>query len=104
MTREKYYMVCEQTGQEPNPDKVPPEIQDFPMDVQKAVTLFNMLGDRIYPDIGYLGKDYTQLETYMGVYEIQNKKMFLEALLRLDAKTREKSAAELKAARDKIRK
>lgn len=103
MTREKYFMMCEQMGRDPDPDEIPPEIDDFPDDVQTAMILFNKLGDRVYPDIGYLGKDYTQLPIYMDVYEVKNKKIFLEALLRLDSRIIQKSAAALKSERDKIK-
>jgi len=90
ITLDKYLSMCEQLGEEPNPDKMPPEVSDFPVDVQKAMMLFNKLGDRIYPDIGYLGKDYTQLPIYIKVYEIENTELFLETLLRLDSKVIEK--------------
>lgn len=95
--------MCEQMGIEPDPNKIPPDVGDFPYEVQKAMVLFNKLGDRIYPDIGYLGKDYTQLETYMNLYEIENREIFLETLLRLDSKMREKSAADMKRERDKLK-
>lgn len=95
--------MCEQMGEEPDPDKIPPDIDDFPLDVQKALVVFNKLGDRIYPDVGYLGKDYTSLPIYMEVYEVDNKKVFMEALLRLDAKIIQKSAAALKQERDKMK-
>ncbi len=103
MTRDKYLMICEQLGEEPNPEKFPPEITDFPEDIQKAILIFNKLGDRVAADIGYLGKDYTQLPVYLDVYDIKNKVLFLETLLRLDAKMIAKSAAMMKAERDKIK-
>lgn len=95
--------MCEQLGKEPDPEEIPPDVSDFPVDVQKAMVLYNKLGDRIYPDIGYLGKDYTQLPIYMDVYEVEDKRIFLETLLRLDAKTIEKSQEALKRERDKIK-
>jgi hypothetical protein len=103
MTYEKYINMCEQLNKEPEQDEIPPEIDDFPIDVQKAMILFNKLGDRIYPDIGYLGKDYTQLPVYMDVYEVENKKLFLETLIRLDSKIIQKSASALKAERDRLK-
>jgi len=103
MTADRYLKMCEQMGEEPDPDKIPPDVADFPVDVQLAMSVFNKLGDRVFPDIGYLGKDYTQLPVYMDVYGVQDKKIFLETLLRLDSKVIEKSAAQLKAERDKIR-
>jgi hypothetical protein len=95
--------MCEQKGQEPDPNKFPPELSDFPSDVQKAIILYNKLGDRVYPDVGYLGKDYTQLPIYMGVYEVDDKLIFLETLLRLDQKIIERSQQQIKAARDRIK-
>lgn len=103
MTADRYLAMCEQLGEEPDPDRIPPEVSDFPADVQKAIILFNKLGDRVFPDVGYLGKDYTQLPIYMKVYEVEDPKLFLETLLRLDAKIIQKSAAAMKAERDKIR-
>jgi len=103
MTREKYFKLCEQLNKEPDEDEIPPELSDFPADVQKAIIIFNKLGDRMYPDVGYLGKDYTQLPLYMDVYEVSNKQMFLEVLLLLDSKIIQKSQAAIKAANDKLR-
>lgn len=103
MTREKYFAMCEQTGEEPDPDKIPPEIQNFPIDVQKAITIYNKLTDRVLADIGYLGKDYTTLPLYMEAHDVQNKKIFLESIARLDAKVITKSAAAMKAERDKLK-
>ncbi len=102
MTREKYYLMCEQLNKEPDPNEVPPEIEDFPSDIQKALVVFNKLGDRIFADVGYLGKDYVQLPIYIDTYEVENKKMFLETLLKLDAKLIEKSAKAMKSEREKI--
>lgn len=103
MTAERYFTLCEQMGKEPDPKEIPPDVQDFPADIQKAMVLFNKLGDRIFPDIGYLGKDYTQLPIYMEVYEVKDKQLFLETLLRLDSKLIQKSAADLKAERARIK-
>ncbi len=102
MSRETYFKICEQMETEPDPDKIPPEVDDFPSDVQKAMILFNKLGDRIYPDVGYLGKDYTQLPIYMDVYEVDDRKLFLETLLQLDAPIIEKSRETLKRQREQI--
>jgi len=103
MTREKYFNLMDQMKKEPNPDDIPPELIDFPQDVQKAILVFNNLGDRILPDIGYLGKDYSQLPIFIDIYEVQDKKLFLDTLLKLDTRTREKSAAEMKAQRAKLK-
>lgn len=91
MTYDKYMLMCEQLGEEPNPAKIPPEVQDLPSDMQKAVIVFNKLGDRLAPDIGYLGKDYSPLQVHMDVMKVDNKEIFLETLLRLDSRVIEKS-------------
>lgn len=95
--------MCEQLGQEPDPKKIPPEIDDFPLDVQKAILIFNKLGDRIVPDIGYLGKDYTSLPIHMRINNIDSEELFLETLLRLDQKVIEKSQEEIKRQRDQAK-
>jgi len=100
MTKEKYLTICEQMGSEPDESKCPPDFEDFPEPVQQAIHVFNMLGDRAYPDIGYLGKDYTSLPLHMQVSGVQNKEIFLETLVRLDAHLIKKSAEQLKKARD----
>jgi hypothetical protein len=93
--------MCEQLGTEPNPEKMPPGIEDFPDIVQKALHVYNMLGDRIASDIGYLGKDYSLLPAYL---EEENKEIFLEVLSWMDSKMIKKSNEEMKRARDKIKK
>lgn len=104
MTKERYLTMMEQMGEEPNPDKCPPDIEDFPLILQQAMDTYNRLGDRVYPDIGYMGKDYTALPLYLEINKIENKELFLEALVRLDEYTIKKSAEQLKRARDAAKK
>ena len=54
MTRNKYLTMMEQLGQEPKDSEIPPDWDDLPEIVIQAVNTFNMLGDRIYPEIGYI--------------------------------------------------
>lgn len=100
MTKEKYLNLCEQLNQAPKEEKCPPGVEDFPLPVQQAIDVFNRLGDRVYPDIGYMGKDYTALQLHMKVAGIENEDIFLEALVRLDAFMIERSAEQLKRARE----
>ena len=62
-----------------------------------------MLGDRVYPDIGYVGKDYTNLTVYIEIYEVDDKEFFLEVLSWLDSRAIEKSAAQLKREMEKLK-
>lgn len=104
MTKDRYLTMMEQLGQEPTEEKCPPEYSDFPYPVQQAIEVFNKLGDRVYPDIGYMGKDYTALNLHMEVAGVYNKEIFLETLIRLDASMIKRSSEQLKKARDKIKK
>jgi hypothetical protein len=91
-------------GQAPSEEKCPPDFEDFPLPVQQAIEIFNKLGDRVYPDIGYMGKDYTSINLHMEVLGVTEKDIFLETLVRLDAYMIKKSAEQLKKARDSVKK
>jgi hypothetical protein len=91
-------------GQEPSEERCPPDFDDFPYEVQQAIDVFNKLGDRVYPDIGYMGKDYTSIDLHMEVVGVTNKEIFLDTLVRLDAFMIKKSAEQLKKARDSVKK
>jgi hypothetical protein len=104
MTKDKYLTLCIQMGQDPSEDKCPPEYEDFPVPVQQAIEVFNKLGDRVYPDIGYMGKDYTSIYLHMDVAGVTEKEIFLETLVRLDASMIKRSAEQLKKARDSVKK
>lgn len=104
MTKEKYLTLCEQMGQDPSDDRCPPDYEDFPWPVQQAIEVFNKLGDRVYPDIGYMGKDYTSIDLQMEVVGVTEKDIFLETLVRLDSYMIKRSAEQLKKARDSVKK
>lgn len=89
--------------EEPDPARMPPDLDDFPHDVQMAIVIFGKLSDRIVADVGYLGKDYTALPVHMEVSNIENKEIFLETLIRLDQTVIEKSAKAMKREREKLK-
>lgn len=62
-----------------------------------------MLGDRIVADIGYLGKDYSNLSILMDAYEIEDKEFFLEIINWLDSRAIKQSAEHMKRERDKLK-
>lgn len=103
MTRERYLEMCEQMGNEPIEEEIPPDMSDFPIIVSEAVSTFNMLGDRIYPEIGYVGKDYTNLNHYLELYGVEDKEYFLYLLSWLDSRTIKKSSEEMKRQYDKMK-
>ena len=102
-TRDKYLELCEQMGNEPIEDEIPPDWEDFPDVVIYAINTFNMLGDRVFPEIGYVGKDYTTLPEYLDLYEIQDKEYFLQLLSWLDSRAIKQSSDELKRQYEKAK-
>ena len=103
MTAERYFEMQDQMGLEIEVKEIPPELNDFPDDVLSAVDIYGRLGDRVYPEIGYLGKDYTLLSELMPLYEIDNKDFFLQVLEWLDARAIKQSADTLKREYDRMK-
>lgn len=103
MSKDRYLEMESQLGREPDPEKCPPGIEDFPEIIIDALEIFNLLGDRVYPEIGYVGKDYTNLPILMDVYKIDNPELLVEALSRLDAHAIKKSQEQLKREYDKLK-
>jgi hypothetical protein len=103
MTADKYLNLCEQLGKEPSPKEMPPDWEDFPEIVQQAINTFNMLGDRVYPEIGYVGKDYTNISQFIEVYDVEDKEFFLEILNWLDSRAIKKASESLKKQYDKLK-
>lgn len=104
MTRDKYLEICYEMGDEPDPERTPPELGDFPVDSQKAIILYGKLGDRLVPDIGYVGKDFSILPLLMDIYGVEDRELFIETLLILDQRMIERSAEAMKRERDKLKK
>lgn len=103
MTRDRYFEMMEQLEQEPKEEEIPPDFEDLPEIFSYAVKAFNVLGDNIVADIGYLGKDYTNLQYLMEVWEIEDKEYFLEILSWLDSRAIKKSSEQMKREREKLK-
>ena len=103
MTRNKYLDMCEQLEQEPKDNEIPPDWEDFPEIVRDAINTFNQLGDRVFPEIGYVGKDYANVQYYIEVYHIDDIEFFLEILSWLDSRAIKKSSEDLKRQYDKLK-
>ena len=103
MTRERYFKMCEQLDKEPIEDEIPPDWEDFPEIVVDAINTFQNLRDFIVADIGYLGKDYTNLPYYIQIYDIQDIELFLEILTTLESRAVKQSQEQLKRERDKLK-
>ena len=103
MTRDKYLDMMEQLGKEPIESEIPPDFEDLPEIVVQALSTFNMLGDRAYPEIGYVGKDYTNLSYYIDIYDVEDKEYFLEILAWMDARAIKKSSEMMKREYEKLK-
>ena len=71
MTKDQYLRMVEQTGEEIDWDRCPPEIEDFPDSVHIAMSIYNSLGERVYPDVGFIGKDFTNLSLLYENYCVE---------------------------------
>lgn len=103
MDKARYLAMCEQLGDEPDPEKMPPGIEDMPEIVHIAITIFNRLGDKVYPEIGYTGKDYTNLNHYIKIYKVDNVDLLLEILNWIDQRAIKKSSDEIKREMEKLK-
>lgn len=105
MTKDQYLEMMEQMGEEPDWEKCPPDWEDFPDIVVITMNIFNSMGDRVYPEIGYIGKDYTNFDFLLKHYGIEehNKEFVFELLLWLDSRAIDASQKKIKAEYDRMK-
>ena len=98
LTRDRYFEMQEQMGLEPEEDMIPPDMEDLPDMCHQAINIYNRLGDRVYPEIGYIGKDYTKLPMYIELYGVAplDRDFLLEIIEWLDSRAIKQSAEQLK--------
>ena len=107
MTKDQYLRMMEQTGEEIDWDRCPADIEDFPHSVHTAMNIYNSMGNRLGSDIGYMGKDWTNLELLLEIYKIDKgieREWCIDVLLFLDGETIRDSQQRMKAEHDKLRK
>lgn len=102
ISKKVFYQIWEARGLPPPTDKIPVDLDDLPPIVTDAVIVFNSLGDRIVPDIGYIGKDYSSLELILKMREIPPSELLLDILLFLDQNAIKEHSRRMQAERDKI--
>ena len=105
MTKDQYLRMVEQTGEEIDWERCPPELSDFPDSVIDALNIFHSLGNKVYPEIGYIGKDFSNRDIFFELYNIESyqKDWIMELLLFLENETVSESQRQLKAEYDKIK-
>jgi len=65
--------ICEQLGQEPDPDKMPLETSELPEELQVAFFVHNLLSDRWDGASGtYLGKQYSEFDLVCNLLNIDS--------------------------------
>lgn len=103
MTKDRYLNMCEQLNEEPDPERMPPGIEDFPDLVIEAINTYNGMSDNVAAEMGFIGKDYTNLPHYMEIYEVEDKELFLEILSFLESRAIKHSQEMMKKERDKLK-
>ena len=106
MTKDQYLRMVEQTGEEIDWDRIPPDLEDFPESVYTALNIFNSMGSRVQADIGYIGKDFTNLNILYDFYYItekEEKDWIFELLLFLDERAIKESQKRMKSEIDRIK-
>jgi hypothetical protein len=107
MTKDQYLRMVEQTGEEIDWDRCPPDQEDFPMSTITALNVFHTMGDRIGSDVGYIGKDFTNLDFILDFFFIEEQAQIdwtYELILFLERRAIEDSRKQMKAEYDKIKK
>ena len=75
MDVDKYLLVCEQMGHEPDPAKMPLDPSDFPEEVQVAFFMFSLLPDYWEGMSGtYMGKHWNGVEYFFDLYGVAERK------------------------------
>ena len=81
-------MMCDMMGTDPISEEIPVDFEDLDYESQLAVKVFNILPDNVEGMSGsWLGKDFSGLGTLIDVYEIEDKKQFIELITILVVET-----------------
>lgn len=81
MSKDQYYLMCEQMGWEPKEEEIPFDASELSEEVQQSLILLNSLPDLWDGMSGtWLGKDYSGLAAIMEIYNIEDKQTVFELL------------------------
>ena len=87
MSKERYLEMCDMMGSDPVDSEIPVEYEDFPLDVQQALSVYRMLKDEWEGFNGlYLGKSFiglTEVLDYMEV-DTSDRKLILLIIKMID--------------------
>lgn len=105
MDTARYLEMCEAMGDEPDLDKIPPEIDSFPDYVQLAIEIFNSLPDTYSGGMApvYTGKNLSSLLPLYEIFQVvgRDKMKVFEVIRFLDSRARKQAINEAKKANKK---
>lgn len=87
MTKDSYFEMCEVLGSEPLEHEIPVEFDDFPVEVQEAIRIYNNLQDNWdYMGGNYIGKNLTGFKDILNIFEVdpQDYRAVYELIMRID--------------------
>jgi len=93
--------MCEQLGKDPDVDEMPPEVGDFPYEIQEAFLVHALLPDKWDGASGsYMGKDWSPLMQLLDIQGVQDKKTTVFFLKHVESYSTMNINAELKRKQD----
>lgn len=87
MTKDSYFEMCEALGSEPVDNEIPVEYDDFPLEVQEAIRIYNNLQDNWdYIGGNYIGKNLNGFKDILSIFEVdpQDYRAVYELIMRID--------------------
>lgn len=87
MTKDSYFEMCEALGSEPVDTEIPVEYDDFPLEVQEAIRIYNNLQDNWdYMGGNYIGKNLNGFKDILSIFEVdpQDYRAVYELIMRID--------------------
>jgi len=87
MTKDSYFEMCEMLGTEPLDSEIPVEYDDFPVEVQEAIRIYNNLQDNWdYMGGNYIGKNLNGFKDILTIFEVdpQDYRSVYELIMRID--------------------
>lgn len=87
MTKDAYFEMCAALGTEPIEEEIPIDFEDFPTEVQEALSIYSKLKDEWDTMSGtYMGKSYSGILDIFNILEVavQDRKLLFDLITRID--------------------
>ena len=108
MNTEKYLAMCLALGDEPDPNKIPPDYNSFPPYVHTGIDIFNSLPDTYSGGMSpvYAGKNFSSLTALFDIFQVDSRSermQVFEVIRFLDTRARKQAIREAEKAAKKSR-